>query len=266
MILRTSLARTIPPLLTVGALLATWHLLIVIARLPAYLLPPIWMVADRLYDGVVLGGMLPQLAWTVGIACAGYLTAAIAALAVAVLLSESQVIDALVFPLISGFQAIPKVALAPLLLIWLGYGRTSEVVLVALIAFFPIFSGALIGFRSVDRRLIELLRICHANWWFKFWHLALPGAAGQIFIGLQVSIGFSLVGCVVVEFLVGTGGIGFLIQNSANTLDTASGVAAMLLLAAIGAIAALSVKAIRHRVVFWEPAEDDNLRSKGGAS
>jgi NitT/TauT family transport system permease protein len=258
--LRKRLLAAAPPFVTLTGLLIGWQVLVDWAGLPTHLLPAPSLVATRLYDGIALGQMLPNLIWTLLVALSGYLVAALAALGVAAVLSESFVLEALAFPLVAGFQAIPKVALAPLILIWAGYGETSEVILVALIAFFPIFSGALIGFKSVDRRLVDLMRTCHASGWFRFWHLSLPAASGQILAGLQIAVGFSLVGCVVVEFLVGTGGIGFLIQNSANTLDTASGVAAMVLLAVIGALAGTSVRTLRKRLVFWEPFEDDQLR------
>jgi NitT/TauT family transport system permease protein len=260
MSLRSRLLRSAPPFATLAVLFVAWQVLVDKADLPSYLLPSPSMVADRFYGGIVLGQMMPNLIWTIVIALAGYLVAAIVAVALAAVLSESRVLEALAFPIISGFQAIPKVAIAPLVLIWADYGKASEVILVALIAFFPIFNGALIGFKSVDIRLIDLLRTCEASRWFKFWHLSLPAASGQILAGLQIAVGFSLVGCVVVEFLIGTGGIGFLIQNSANTLDTASGVAAMVLLAVIGAVAGMSVEALRHRLIFWEAVDGNSMR------
>jgi NitT/TauT family transport system permease protein len=249
---RSQLGAIVPPFITLAAILLAWQAVVKLAGLQSHLLPAPSAVLLRVYGGIVLGDMLPNLAWTVVIALSGYLIAAVAGLVLAAVLSESPVLEGLTFPIVSGFQAIPKVALAPLILIWAGFGETSEVILVALIAFFPIFNSALIGFKSVDRRLVDLMLTCSGGRLFKFRNLSLPAAAGQIFAGLQISVGFSLVGCVVVEFLIGTGGVGFLIQNSANTLDTATGVAAMLMLAIIGAVAGLAMRALRRRVVFWE--------------
>ncbi|MEH2549207.1 NitT/TauT family transport system permease protein [Bradyrhizobium sp. AZCC 2262] len=247
------------PFATVVVLLVGWQIVVVSSSLPSHVLPSPWLVATRFYAGLVRGDLLTSLYWTLVTAVCGYLIATIVALAIAGVLSESQILDALAYPLFSGFQAIPKVAMAPLLLIWTGYGIVSEIILVALIVFFPIFSSALTGFKGIDSRLVDLLRTFNASRWFKFWHLALPAAAGQIFAGLQIAVGFSLIGCVVVEFLVGTQGIGFLIQDSANHLDTASGVAAMVLLAFIGASAGLAIRRLRQRLIFWEPTEGRRL-------
>src|SRR5690606_5590600 len=117
-------------------------------------------------------------------------------------------------------QAVPKVAVAPLVLLWLGFELRSTVILVALTCFFPVFVSTFIGVRSTPGVLLDLFRTLNASRFKTYLHCNLPNAMGSIVAGLQVGWGFALVGCVVMEFIMGMGGAGFLIDNSANALDT----------------------------------------------
>jgi NitT/TauT family transport system permease protein len=245
-------AAMLPPLATTVLLIAGWQVLVRTGGLPSYLLPSPAMVVARLQEGIIGGDMIGHIGSTLAAAALGYAVAMVAALVLAAVCAESVVVDQTLYPMIVGFQSIPKVALAPLILIWAGYGEVSEVILTAMIAFLPIFSSTLIGLRSVDRQLVDLFRVYHGGRLFRLWHLSFPGAAGHIFAGLQVAVGFALVGCVVVEFLVQTAGVGFLIQNAANTLDSATAVAAMVALGVVGALGGMLVRSIRRRVIFWD--------------
>src|SRR5690606_26008923 len=133
-------------------------------------------------------------------------------------------------PVLLAFQATPKVAVAPLIFIWVGFGIESTVVLVALICLFPIFANTISGMRSANPDLIDLYRAFSAGRWKIFWNVKLPAAAGQIFTGLQVSVLFALTGAVVMEFITGVRGLGFLIENSAGTLDVATIFASLVVL------------------------------------
>jgi NitT/TauT family transport system permease protein len=249
------LADILPPLLTVAALIAGWQLLVRITQLPARLLPAPSAVLARLQAGILGGDMLGEIAHSAVAVLAGYALACLAALVMAIIFAESRRAERVVYPLVATFQAIPKVALAPLVILWAGFGLRSEVILIAMIAFFPIFANAFIGLSGVSRDLADLFRVHDGGRLFRILHLSLPSAAGQIFAGMQISIGLALVGCVVVEFLVGTDGVGFLIQNSANSLDTATAVAAMVTLGVMGAVAGLALRSLRRLVVFWDRAE-----------
>eukprot|EP01041_Mallomonas_annulata_P019123 gene19122-biopygen12180 len=124
---------------------------------------------------------------------------------------------------------IYQIAIAPLVLLWLGFDARSIVTLVALICFFPIFVGTFIGVRSTPQVLRDLFRTLDASGFKTFLHCSLPHASGSIIAGMQVGWGFALVGCVVMEFIMGIGGAGFLIDNSANALDTVTAVAPLVL-------------------------------------
>lgn len=195
--------------------------------------------------------MWPDIGATVAGALSGYVIGAVAALTLAAILVEISILDRALHPYILAFQAIPKVAIAPLILIWVGFGVESQVILVTLVVFFPLFLNSYLGLSGVDRDLLDLYRVFSAGRLHTFVNMRLPAALPQIFIGLQIAVAFSLTGCVVMEFLTGTRGAGFLIMNASNSLDAETAVAAMVVLGVIGVFGTLLVRIIEHRIVFW---------------
>ena len=149
---------------------------------------------------------------------------------------------------------MPKVALAPLLIVWFGFGLASKVVLVALICFFPVFVNVLTGLRATRPDLIDLYRAFGSSRWRIFWDVRLPSAAGSIFAGLQVALVMALLGAVVGEFVAAQEGLGSLIQASSLNFEVPVMFACILTLAAMGAIANTIVRFVQRRVVFWEGA------------
>lgn len=124
--------------------------------------------------------------------------------------------------------------------------------LVGLICFFPVFANAVAGFRSIDPNLIDLMRAAGASRIHIWWHVKLPGAASPIFAGLEVSIAFALIGCVVMEFIGATRGMGFLIQDASNTFDLALSFSAVVVLGGVGLLGNALVRMARARMLFWE--------------
>jgi NitT/TauT family transport system permease protein len=188
----------------------------------------------------------------VAAASAGYVLGCGSAIVIAALLAEWVALERALYPLILALQAAPKVSIAPLIFIWVGFGIESQLILVALICFFPIFTISFIGLRSVDSNLLDLYRAFSASRLHVLLHAKLPAAADSIFAGLQVSVVFALIGCVVMEFITGTQGTGFLIENSANILDTPLALATVVCLGILGVLGTQLVRLIHRRVVFWE--------------
>jgi NitT/TauT family transport system permease protein len=241
------------PLVTVAVLLCLGQAVVVVNALPSHLLPSPLQVLERMWSGVVApGDMLPHIGATLAAAAMGYVLGAAVALTMAVLLSEWESIERAVYPVVLFFQSIPKVSIAPLIFIWAGFGMRSQVALVALICFFPLFTAAFAGLKAVDPNLVALYRVATAGRLHTLIHLKVPAAAGAMFVGLQIAVVFALVGCVVMEFINATQGVGFLIVNSSNTLDTPTSVAAMVLLGLLGLAGSAGMRALRRRVVFWE--------------
>jgi len=246
------LRRALPQILLLACVLVLWLLATEVWGVSRYLLPPPGDVLARLREGLIGGSMYPHIGATVGAALAGYLAGGSLAFLLGVLVAEFRFAARFVYPLLLVFQATPKVAIAPLIFIWVGFGTESTVVLVTLIVLFPIFTNTIIGLRSTNPDLVDMYRAFSAGRWTIFWNVKLPSAAGQIFVGLQISVLFALTGCVVMEFITGVRGMGFLIENSAGTLDVPLVFASLVVLAAIGIGAARGVRALHRAVVFWE--------------
>lgn len=241
------------PLITVAVLLCVWQFAVTAYAVPSHLLPSPVLVLQRMWSGVVApGDMVPHIAATLGAAAIGYTVGAIVAISLAVVLSEWEFAERAIYPVVLFFQSIPKVSIAPLIFIWAGFGMESQVVLVALICFFPLFTAAFAGLKAVDPNLVALYRVATAGRIHTIVHMKLPAAAGAIFVGLQIAIVFALVGCVVMEFINATQGVGYLIVNSSNTLDTPTSVAAMILLGLLGLAGSSAVRQVRKRIVFWD--------------
>jgi NitT/TauT family transport system permease protein len=240
------------PLVTVAALLALWSYTVHAWDISPHLLPAPEAVLVRLWQGLASGEMWPHIGATVAASLAGYALGCGSAIVTAAILAEWRVLERALHPLILALQAMPKVSLAPMIFIWVGFGVESQIILVALICFFPIFATALIGLRSVDANLLDLYRAFSASRLHVLLNVKFPAAADAIFAGLQVSVVFALIGCVVMEFITGRIGAGFLIENSANILDTPLAIATVVALAVLGVTGTQIVRLVHRRVVFWE--------------
>jgi NitT/TauT family transport system permease protein len=245
----------IEPLLVSLLLLLVWHLVTRYSGVSPYVLPPPERVLARLAMVLVGGEMYPHLAATLAAIAAGYFAGAGIAFILGALVAEFRTLDRLLRPCIMAFQAVPKVSIAPLIFIWVGFGIESTIILVALICFFPVFVNTSIALHATNPNLIDLMRSCTASRFHTFWHVKLPDAAGQIFAGLQIAVIFALIGCVVMEFINAPQGLGFLIQNSASTLDTPMVFACVLLLAVFGVAGTQLMRFLQRWLAFWAVEE-----------
>ncbi len=247
--LRDFLIKVLPFVL----LLLVWHSLVEGLRFPSRLMPGPIEVGQRIYAGLLGNGDLwGHLGQTLRSTLAGYALGFVLAVLAGSVLAMNRVLELLFYPLVLLMQAVPKVAIAPLVLLWMGFEARSIITLVALICFFPIFVGTFIGVRSTPQVQRDLFRTLDASGFQTFLHCSLPHASGSIIAGMQVGWGFALVGCVVMEFIMGIGGAGFLIDNSANALDTVTAVASMVLLGVMGYLGGTLIAAARRRLIFWE--------------
>lgn len=237
----------------IALLIVIWYVVVQALDLPTRLLPAPLDVGERLYVGLITDADIwPHLWLTLKTTLAGYLLGSLLAIALGSLLAMNRVLELLVYPVVLVVQSVPKVAIAPLVLLWLGFDIRSTVTLVALICFFPVFVGTFIGVRSTSAVLLDLFKTLNAGKFKTYLHCTLPNAAGSIVAGLQVGWGFALVGCVVMEFIMGMGGAGFLIDNSANSLDTVTAVTAMVLLGVMGYAGGGLLQHAKQRLIFWE--------------
>jgi NitT/TauT family transport system permease protein len=157
----------------------------------------------------------------------------------------------IVYPYFAIIQCLPKVAVAPLIVMWMGFGIESKVLVVVLNVFFPVLVSTASGLSVQDPLRNDLMRSLMATRWQNFCYVRLPSAATQIFSGLNVGLVLALTGAIVAEFVGAQGGLGVLLLQAGSNLDTASLFAVLVILTAIGLVASLSLIALERRIVYW---------------
>jgi NitT/TauT family transport system permease protein len=240
------------PLVTVAILLILWKLSIHWFAVPAYLVPAPEDVLVALKNGLINGVLWPHIWATFQAIAIGYLVGCSAAFLAAAMMSESSILERACYPVVIGLQSIPKVALAPLLIVWFGFGLESKVVMVALMCFFPCFVNTITGLKAYDRNLADLYRAFGSKRIDIFFSVKLPSALGHIFSGLQVSVILAILGTVVCEIISSRRGLGNVIQASALNFDVGTMFACVIILSAMGIVATQIIRFAHRKLVFWE--------------
>jgi NitT/TauT family transport system permease protein len=234
------------------ATLILWDVSIRVFKVPPYLVPSPISVGGALFDGLFHGTFYPHIVATLHAVVVGYLLGCSLAIFTGALLAEIPLIERALMPYIVALQSTPKVALAPLIIVWFGFGISSKIVLVALICFFPVFVNTLIGIRSVNPDIVNLYRAFSASRWNILLNVKLPAAASSVFAGLQIGVAMALIGAVVGEFIASKAGLGNLLQASSMTMDIATMFAVVAVLAGIGVAGNELLRYLHRKVVFWE--------------
>ena len=237
------------------ASLAVWEAVVRLLRIPAFILPPPSQVGAALYRGTVSGIYLEHFWITLAETLLGFALGSVIAFVVGTALAASRSVEYYLYPFIVMFQSVPKVALAPLVVIWFGLGITSKVVSAALIAFFPLLVNTVVGLRSADEDRVDLMRSLSASELQIFRMLRLPSALPFIMAGLEVAMVFSLVGAIVGEFVGAEAGLGMLIQSRNFSMDVAGEFALLFILGVMGLALNAILVSIRRRVLFWDPSQ-----------
>lgn len=227
--------RFIAALISLAAFLAAWKLLTVVTGTPDYILPPPEVVGERALRAIRDGLLWEHTAVTLSEILLGFAVGAASAIAVGVALGKSVVVERVLSPYIVAAQSVPILALAPLLDIWFGGGLLARVLICALIVFFPIAIATMVGIRSADPLLREMLRSLGASPGQLTARLEIPSALPVLFGGLRVGVTLAVIGAVVAEWAGASSGLGVLI-NIANQglFDTPLMFVALATLAVIG--------------------------------
>ncbi|MEO3815430.1 ABC transporter permease [Plantactinospora sp. B24E8] len=184
----------------------------------------------------------------------GFGIATVGAILLAVLLAASRTVERMTFPAIAGINAVPKVALAPLLMVWVGLNPQAKVLMAIMLCFFPILVATMTGLSSTPADLGEMARSLSASWWQTFIRVRLPWALPQIFIGLKVATSLSIIGAIIGELQHPELGLGSVISSSGLSADTPMAFAALTLLAVMGAALFYSMVALERVLVPWARA------------
>ena len=241
-------------LVLIGAVLAVWEFAVAYFEVPKYILPSPSQVWVGLYNGFASGLYIDHMIVTLTETFLGFALGCVLAFVFGTLVALSRRMEYFLYPFIVMFQAMPKVALAPLIIVWFGLGMTSKVVNAALVAFFPLMVNTIVGLKSAEEDRISLMRSLAASRWQIFWMLQLPNAMPYIFAGLEIAMIFALIGAIVGEFVGAEKGLGMLIQSMNFTMDVAGQFSVLLILSCLGLILNGGVALIRRRVLFWDAA------------
>ncbi|MGE5513681.1 MAG: ABC transporter permease [Bacteroidota bacterium] len=257
-------------LLLIGAVLVVWEYSVDWFKIPQFILPAPSNVFLALYNGMASQLYINHIGTTLTETLYGFVVGTALAFLLGTAVALSRKFEYFLYPFIVMFQAMPKVALAPLIIVWFGLGLTSKVVNAALVAFFPLMVNTIVGLRSAEEDRVNLMRSLAASRWQIFWMLQLPNAMPYIFAGLEIAMIFALIGAIVAEFVGAEKGLGMLIQSMNFTMDVAGQFSVLLILSVLGLILNGAVAFARRRILFWDSSRDADQpgtqnTSRGGA-
>jgi NitT/TauT family transport system permease protein len=215
------------------------------------ILPAPSAIAARLYVLVGSGTIWPHLWATVVEILSGFAFGVIAGLVIGAMVSLIPVVERLVYPYLVALQTLPKVAIAPLFIIWFGYGLTSKIVITALVCFFPILVSVVAGFHSTDRDQLDMMKAFGATKWQTLVRLRIPSALVLIFAGLEIAAVLAVIGAIVGEFVGAQVGLGYLIVALNFSLDVPGVFAVLIVLSAIGLLMHGAMRYAARRYIFW---------------
>jgi NitT/TauT family transport system permease protein len=239
------------PLIGTVLLIALWAFLCVYANVPTVVLP----TPDKVfYAFVARFDLIVSEGWvTLKETIYGFMLALVIGIPMAVAVANSRALNLMFYPLLIGLQSVPKVALAPIVLVWLGTGIESKLAIVWLVAFFPIIVDTVAGLRSTPRELLELARSLRATPMQIFLKVQLPAALPFIFTGAKVAITLAVIGAVIGEFIGSSEGLGFLLLSATSQLDSPLAFAALFALSFLGMFVYLLVELAERLAAPWLP-------------
>jgi NitT/TauT family transport system permease protein len=234
-----SRARNFAPktLFTAGSLIAAviiWQLIAVIGQLKSYVLPKPLEVWKTI---VLRSDLLWSNTWvTLQEIVIGFVLAILLGIPTALVIARFSVLDNLLSPLLVGLQIVPKIAIAPLFVVWFGFGTMPKILMTLLISFFPILINSLSGFASESPAMKDLAKIAGLSGWTHFRRIQLPNALPMIFSGLKVGVTFAVIGAIVGEFVGASEGLGYVLVLANGNLDTALIFASLVYITVLGLV------------------------------
>jgi NitT/TauT family transport system permease protein len=241
-------------IITFVVLVAVWQVLSL--WLGVYWVGSPWGVVTRLVQGTFNGVLLMHASYTLEEAVLGFLFGAIPAVVLPFALRRLPVVTAILDPFMVGGYGAPKLALAPLFILWFGIGIESKVVLVAVTVFFIVYFSALSGVRALDAKLVQMAQVAGASERDVARHIVFPGAVPYIFTGFRIAMPYSIGGAVIAELLSANRGLGYLVQLGAMNFDTTGIFVALTMTTLIVFLGNWTVNAIERRLLRWRPPAD----------
>ena len=241
------------PILLVALLLVLWEVVILVFRIPPYLIPaPLDVVKQLINEWPKL---LRESLVTTYATLGGFGLSIAFGIPMALMIAYSRTVEGFVYPLLVFSQSVPKVAIAPLFVVWFGFGIIPKVISAFLLGFFPIVVSTVVGFKSVERDMLDLARSMKASKLQVFLRISLPQALPSIFAGLKVSVTLAVVGAVVGEFVGSNSGIGYVLQIANGNFDLPLMFAALTVLSLIGVLLFAAVDLVERLMIPWHASQ-----------
>jgi NitT/TauT family transport system permease protein len=241
------------PLATMIGLVVVWELAVTAFKVPEYILVAPSAFLARTWESRAL---LWDNAFVTGTEIlVGFFAATIFSIPLALVIASSRFVERAFYPLIVFFQLIPKIAIAPLFIVWFGFDLFPKVLMTFLLCFFPTLVASMTGFKSLDPRILYITRSMGAGRLQTFRFVRLPSALPYIFSGLRVSIVFAATGALVGEFVGANSGLGYLLLRATSYLDTSLIFACLVVLSVMGLVFSYAVTAVENLVMPWQKKE-----------
>lgn len=248
----------VKPLILIALILVGWDLAVRVFQIPAYLIPAPTEVVEQLFTQwpLLLKESIPTLYATLG----GFALSALVGIPLALFIISSRLVESYLYPLLVFSQSIPKVAIAPLFVVWFGFGLLPKVIVAFLLGVFPVVVATVLALKSIDSEMIDLARSMRAGPIKTFLRIRLPHALPGIFGGLKVAITLCVVGAVVGEFVGSNSGIGYLLQIANGNFDLPLMFAGLFILSMMGVILFWLLDLIEQMLVPWHESRRGDLR------
>ncbi|OJU06236.1 MAG: ABC transporter permease [Rhizobiales bacterium 65-79] len=250
---RKSLGRQTSTIVSLVGAVLVWELAVRLFAVPEYILPaPSQVFVDLVKNFQVV---LPAAYFTLQPMILGFLMAVVLGVALSLLVVYSPAFEALFYPLLVVLQIIPKIAVAPLFIIWVGFGLPSKILLVFLLSFFPIVVNSIVAFKSVETELFDLAKSYRASRLKIFWKVEMPSALPSLFAGFKVAAALSATAAVVAEFVASDNGLGYLLLGYNGNMNTSMSFAVIVILSVLGLLLYGVVELIERWAIPWHVSQ-----------
>jgi NitT/TauT family transport system permease protein len=243
------------PLLSLVVLLVAWEYLPLYFAIPTYILPRLSQVIAVFLDPMAISLYVDHGKETLIAALYGFFLGSLLGIACAIVLNSSKLLMSIVYPYVIAFQSMPKAAVAPLLIVWFGYGAAPKIIVVSALCFFPVLVNTILGLRSVSSEYRELFRAIKSPRVSLFLHLLVPSALPSVITGLELAAVVALLGAIITEFVGAEKGLGVLILQAQYLMNIPGVFSLLILLALLGVIFNLALRIFRRRTLFWIAGE-----------
>lgn len=259
---RNILLRYVAPFALLVVLLLGWEAYVRVNAVSVMIMPRPTQIAEALYAGFRNGVFQRHLYVTAQEVFVGYGAGVLIGILFGAPIALSRTFENLFYPYLLALQAMPKVALAPLMMMWVGFGIESKIIIVMIVSVFPVLVNVIVGLRAVDTDRIALIRSLKGGTLAEFWWVRLPSAAPYIFAGMKTSIVMALLAAIAAEFVGAEAGLGYLMTQLMFKLDTPGVFAILIILSVIGITLYMVADWAQRKVVFWDATTADRWRSK----